>query len=33
MLAFRMRQKDAEFFFVSYPEEDLLRKVRFVSRF
>lgn len=33
MLAFRMRQKDAEFYFVSYPAEDLLRKVRFVSRF
>jgi DGQHR domain-containing protein len=28
-----MRQKDAEFYFVSYPAEDLLRKVRFVSRF
>jgi DGQHR domain-containing protein len=33
MLAFRMRQKDAEFYFVSYPAEDLLRKVRFVSRY
>lgn len=33
MLAFRMRQKDAEFYFVSYPAEDLLRRVRFVSRF
>ncbi len=33
MLAFRMRQKDAEFYFVSYPAEELLRKVRFVSRF
>jgi DGQHR domain-containing protein len=33
MLAMRMRQKDAEFYFVSYPAEDLLRKVRFVSRF
>jgi len=33
MLALRMRQKDAEFYFVSYPAEDLLRKVRFVSRF
>lgn len=33
MLALRMRQKDAEFYFVSYPAEDLLRKVRFVTRF
>jgi DGQHR domain-containing protein len=33
MLAFRMRQKDAEFYFVSYPAEELLRQVRFVSRF
>jgi len=33
MLALRMRQKDAEFYFVSYPAEDLLRKVRFKSRF
>jgi DGQHR domain-containing protein len=33
MLALRMRQKDAEFYFVSYPAEDLLRKVKFVSRF
>lgn len=33
MLALRMRQKDAEFYFVSYPAEDLLRKTRFVSRF
>ncbi len=33
MLAFRMRQKDAEFYFVSYPAEELLRKVRFVSRY
>ena len=29
----RMRQKEAEFYFVSYPAEDLLRKVRFLSRF
>jgi DGQHR domain-containing protein len=28
-----MRQKESEFYFVSYPAEDLLRKVRFVSRF
>ncbi len=33
MFAFRMRQKNAEFYFVSYPAEDLLRKVHFVSRF
>lgn len=33
MLAFRMRQKSAEFYFVSYPAEDLLEKVHFVSRF
>ncbi len=33
MLALRMRQKEAEFYFVSYPAEDLLEKVRFVSRF
>ncbi|MCA8952376.1 MAG: DGQHR domain-containing protein [Planctomycetes bacterium] len=28
-----MRQKESEFYFVSYPAEDLLRKVRFVTRF
>jgi len=33
MLAMRMRQKDAEFYFVSYPAGDLLRKVRFITRF
>ncbi|MFY9344314.1 MAG: DGQHR domain-containing protein [Planctomycetota bacterium] len=33
MFAQRMRQKEAEFYFVSYPAEDLLRKVRFVTRF
>ena len=33
MLASRLRQKDAEFYFVSYPAEELLRKVRFVSRY
>ncbi|MBI4604107.1 MAG: DGQHR domain-containing protein [Planctomycetes bacterium] len=33
MLATRMRQKNAEFYFVSYPAQDLLKKVRFVSRF
>lgn len=33
MLALRIRQKDAAFYFVSYPAEDLLRRVRFISRF
>jgi DGQHR domain-containing protein len=33
MLAMRMRQKEAEFYFVSYPAEELLRHVRFISRF
>ncbi len=33
MLALRMRQKEAAFYFVSYPAHDLLRKVRFVTRF
>jgi hypothetical protein len=33
MLALRMRQKDAEFYFVSYPAEELLKKVRFISRY
>ena len=33
MLALRMRQKDAEFYFASFPAEDLLKKVKFVSRF
>jgi len=33
MLALRMRQKEASFYFVSYPARDLLRKVRFVTRF
>src|SRR2546421_1918634 len=33
MLATRVRQKDGVFYFVSYPAEDLLRKVQFVSRF
>lgn len=33
MLALRMRQKESEFYFVSYPAEDLLRKVHFVTRF
>jgi DGQHR domain-containing protein len=33
MLATRIRQKDSVFYFVAYPAEDLLRKVRFISRF
>ncbi len=33
MLAMRMRQKSAEFYFVSYRAEELLEKVHFVSRF
>lgn len=33
MLATQIRQKDSVFYFVSYPAEDLLRKVRFISRF
>ena len=33
MLATQIRQKDGVFYFVSYPAEDLLAKVRFISRF
>jgi DGQHR domain-containing protein len=33
MLATQIRQKDSVFYFVSYPAVDLLRKVRFISRF
>lgn len=33
MLATQVRQKDSVFYFVSYPAEDLLAKVRFMSRF
>lgn len=33
MLAMRMRQKEAAFYFVSYPAADLMKKARFVSRF
>ena len=33
MLATQVRQKDGLFYFVSYPAEDLLEKVRFISRF
>src|SRR5438045_1632626 len=33
MLATRIRQKEGTFYFVSYKAPDLLRKVRFISRF
>jgi DGQHR domain-containing protein len=33
MLATRVRQKDSVFYFVAYPAEDLLGKVRFISRY
>jgi DGQHR domain-containing protein len=33
MLATQIRQKDAVFYFAAYPAADLLRKVRFISRF
>ncbi|MDR1728353.1 MAG: DGQHR domain-containing protein [Acidobacteriota bacterium] len=33
MLATQMKQKESVFYFVSYPAEDLLKKVRFSSRF
>src|SRR5690606_29333941 len=33
MIATQIRQKDARFYFVSYPCEDILDKVRFISRF
>jgi DGQHR domain-containing protein len=33
MLATQVRQKDSVFYFVAYPPEDLLEKVRFISRF
>ncbi|GIW72477.1 MAG: hypothetical protein KatS3mg102_2019 [Planctomycetota bacterium] len=33
MLATQVRQKDSRFYFVAYPAEDLLRRVRFISRF
>src|SRR5262245_741108 len=33
MIATQVRQKDAVFYFVSYPSEQLLKKVRFISRF
>ena len=33
MIATQIRQKDAVFYFASYPSEDLLKRVRFISRF
>jgi DGQHR domain-containing protein len=33
MIATQVRQKDAVFYFASYPSEQLLKKVRFISRF
>ena len=33
MIATRIRQKDALFYFASYPSSKLLEKVRFMSRF
>jgi DGQHR domain-containing protein len=33
MLATQVRQKDGVFYFAAYPAEDLLHKVRFISRF
>ncbi|MFN3875638.1 MAG: hypothetical protein ACK4L7_06970, partial [Flavobacteriales bacterium] len=33
MIATLIRQKDASFYFVSYPAEDILKRVRFISRF
>jgi DGQHR domain-containing protein len=33
MIATQIRQKDAMFYFVAYPSEDLLTRVRFISRF
>src|SRR5262245_5996418 len=33
MIATQIRQKDALFYFASYPSEELLTQVRFISRF
>src|ERR1051326_9104045 len=33
MIATQIRQKDAVFYFAAYPSEELLGKVRFISRF
>ena len=33
MLATQIRQKDSVFYFCAYPADDILDKVRFISRF
>src|SRR5437667_1172213 len=33
MIATQIRQKDAIFYFVAFPSEEILTKVRFISRF
>src|ERR1700757_4802466 len=33
MIATQIRQKDAVFYFAAYPSEELLQRVRFISRF
>ncbi|MHB1951701.1 MAG: hypothetical protein ACYCQK_09525, partial [Acidiferrobacteraceae bacterium] len=33
MLATQIRQKDGIFYFISYPASELLKNVRFISRF
>ena len=33
MIATQIRQKDAVFYFASYPSEELLTRVRFISRY
>ena len=33
MIATQIRQKDALFYFASYPSEKLLSQVRFISRY
>ena len=33
MLATQVRQKDSVYYFVAYPADELLQKIRFISRF
>jgi hypothetical protein len=33
MLATQVRQKDSVYYFVAYPADELLKKIRFISRF
>ena len=33
MLATQVRQKDSVYYFVAYPADELLEKIRFISRF